>query len=307
MDKQKLYEEDLPLFPDIEQYKQQLDILKEVTEENTPFEKLRDKYFDLAVILPQMIAFQTPDVFNKHKLFRVRLNIDETKEDVRLIQTHSYPPGHVCVENARANLKGKSVFYCSNNPTAALLESKPKVGDIAYISIWKPKTTRNTKIALCLPFNLKSENDAHVLSRQAWVFAEQHYEAEARNKSQHFIELNKFLAERYVKESKPYYLTSWLSDEILYGEHWRDLILYPSIASNTDYCNMAIHPNFVNQFVDFDRILRVKIIGVDGNQIAFNMGPVGIIQNSNIEWMKPTNKEEVLLNDFGFELQKSEK
>jgi hypothetical protein len=70
---------------------------------------------------------------------------------------------------------------------------------------------------------------------------------------------------------------------------------------------MAIHPNFVNQFVDFDRILRAKIIGVDGNQIAFNMGPVGIIQNSNIEWMKPTNKEEVLLNDFGFELQKSEK
>src|SRR5690606_29329039 len=106
------------------------------------------------VLLPQIITYQDPDNFNTHKLFRVRLNIVESREDCSLIQTYSYPPAFVCTENGRANLKGKSVFYCSNDPSAALLEAKPKPGDIAFMSIWKPVVDRKVKFAHCLPIDL---------------------------------------------------------------------------------------------------------------------------------------------------------
>ena len=138
----KIYDEDLSLFPNIEQFKRQLQQLRELTPDSIPFEKLYDKYFDLGVILPHMISMQTAENFNKLKFFRVRLNINENAEDTRIVQTHSFPPGNVCKENGRANLKGKSVFYCSNDPLCALFESKPKIGDIAHISIWNGLSNR---------------------------------------------------------------------------------------------------------------------------------------------------------------------
>lgn len=300
------YDEDIDHFPDLEKYLEQLEELKKTTPDNTPFKELSDKYFDLAVILPQIIAYQKPANFNSLKLFRVRLNIDENKEDLSLIQTHSYPPSFICSENGRANLKGHSVFYCSNESMAALEESKPKIGDIAYISMWTPMIDRIVKIAHCLPIDLMSSNKWHVMANEAWQFMASYYKEKAPDKHQHFIELNKFISDRFVKEAKPYYLTSWLANEILYGEHWRDLILYPSIASDRNYCNMAIHPNFVNIHLKFEMFLKIEIIDIKNKQIVINRGPIGIVQKNAIRLIKATNKEDILFKEYGFDIGKWE-
>lgn len=297
------YDEDLDKFPDLNLYLAQLEKLKNVTPDNVPFEKLYDKYFDLAVLLPQIIAYQNPEKFNNHRLFRVRLNINEESEDLSLIQTYSYPPTIICTENGRANIKGRSVFYCSNDPTAALLESRPNIGDIAFVSIWKPIVNRQVKIAHCLPVNLEPSNHWNVMALEAWRYTIDYYTEKAKEKNQHFIELNKFIAERFVNEKKPYYLTSWLSNEILCGKYWRDLILYPSIATNSKYCNMAIHPNFVNNYLKFEQVIRVKIADTSIEQIAFNMARVGKINNNAIEWVKPSDSQEILLKEYGFEIR----
>lgn len=300
-DDKKIYDSDLSLFPDLEQYKLQLKQLGELTPENTPFDKLYDKYFDLAVIFPQMTAMQTVDNFNQHRFFRVRLNVNEDIEDTRVIQTHSYPPGYVCKENGRANLKGKSVFYCSNDPTCALLESKPKVGDIAHVSIWNGTATRDIKIAVCLPIDLTEVNSFQVMANEAWVFAEKHYSNEARDKFQHFIELNKFISERFVQEKSPYFLTSWFADQILFhNDHWRDYILYPSMESNKHYCNMAFHPNTVTKYMTLEKVIRVKIVEVSDRGLKLTMGRVGEIEKTNIKWRKVTDKEDQLFTDYGF-------
>ncbi|MBN7815132.1 RES domain-containing protein [Algoriphagus pacificus] len=297
----KTYDEDLSLFPDLQQYKRQLQQLRELTPDNTPFDKLYDKYFDLAVILPQITAMQTAENFNQHRFFRVRLNINEDTEDTRIIQTHSYPPGYVCKENGRANLKGRSVFYCSNDPTCALLESKPKVGDIAHISIWRGAATRDIKIALCLPFNLTDFNSFQVMANEAWAFAKKHYTDEARDKFEHFIELNKFIADRFVQERIPYFLTSWFADQILFhNDHWRDYILYPSVESNKKYCNMAFHPNTVTRFMTLEKVIRVKIVKVENKDVEFTMGRVGEIEKTNLKWRKATDIEDKLFTDYGF-------
>lgn len=51
-----IYDQDLDKFPALEKYLAQLEQLKNVTVDNVPFEKLYDKYFDLAVLLPQIIG-----------------------------------------------------------------------------------------------------------------------------------------------------------------------------------------------------------------------------------------------------------
>ena len=127
----KIYDEDLHLFPGLEAYKQGLKELPDLLWDSISQEDLYNKFYDAAVILPQMIVHQEAQNFNELKFFRVRLNINTDIEDLSLIQTYSYPPGFVCNSNGRANLKGYSVFYCSNNPTCALLESKPKIGDFS--------------------------------------------------------------------------------------------------------------------------------------------------------------------------------
>lgn len=63
---------------------------------------------------------------------------------------------------------------------------------------------------------------------------------------------------------------------------------------------MAIHPNFVTNYLKFEQVIRVKITDIRMEQVAFNMGPVGKIKNNAIEWFNASNKEEILLNEYGF-------
>jgi len=301
-DQYKVYDANLDDYPEFEEYRKRLSSLKLLSPENTTFKELPDKFFDAAVTLPQSSVLISPDNFNKQKFFRVRLNIDKESEILDLIQTYSYPPGIVCKDNGRANLKGKSVFYCSNTPTAALLESKPKNGDIAHISWWEPQATRQIKAGVCLPISLNANNDFVKIADQMWRYANNIYKQEAKEKLKHLMELDRFIAERFVEEKPPYFLTSWFSDTMLFGPFWRDLIIYPSIASNQDYCNMVFHPNTVNQQLKFKKVIEVKINFVDNFRCGFHLGSVGELDKTNLKWTKSDDKEDLLFRQFGFEV-----
>ena len=155
-----------------------------------------------------------------------------------------------------------------------------------------------------MPYNLKVQNEFQQIANDAWKFAKEHYTKEARDKFRHFIELNKFITDRFINEKPPYLLTSWLSQQILFNkELWRDYILYPSIESNTDYCNMAFHPNTVNSQMRFEKVIRVKIESINNDRISFSLGRVGELTPTNIQWRAVTDIEDKLFKDYGFEPQ----
>lgn len=287
----KLTKEEIIEFPPIEEYKKKLAKLFSTDLSHLNQREIHDFYFDHAIILPNLISYQVPSHFNLVKYFRVRLNIDESIENIHLSRTFSYPPQSICSQNGRANIKNQSVFYCSNFPEAAIIESKPKEGDIAYLSIWKTAARSTVRFNVCLPPILKQKNGFNQMAYEMWQTAKNLYSNESKELYQHLLELNKYIVNCYINEKSPYTLSSWLSDQILYREGWRDAIIYPSIASIQKYCNVAFHPNSVDQHLIIEKVFRLRINSVNGIQIAFNIGPVGELQNTNIHWREANDNE----------------
>ena len=286
-----ILESDLAEFPNLDMYKENLKLLKDYNFNGaTPWE-ISEKYYHYATIFPQAFITQNPDRFNQHSFYRVRLNIDTNTEDINLIQTHSYPLPCFCGQNGRANLKGKSVFYCSNKPGAALFECKPKKGDEGFLSIWKPVAKRPIKFGVLLPTDLRQDNPWYELAISTFSTINDYLRAHAKDKFQHFVELYRFIAERFIEEKEPYHLTSWLSHELIYGEKWKDLILYPSVATDKLYCNMAFHPNTVHTQLRLEKVIRFIVRDVDGGRFLYSPGQVGEPKDTNIIW-RPSRPEE---------------
>ena len=252
------------------------------------------RYFDLAKLLTVPKYTIEKEKFNKLELFRSRLNINIEKEDINLVSTYSYPPPSFCIENGRANLKNKTVFYCSDEVVTAINESRPKNGDEVFLSIWKPITTRDIECSVCLPHNLNTKNRWSGIAKEVFEKLIKYYGEQAQSKSEHFIELNRFLTELFLNEKKPYSLTSMISNEHLYngdGNSWKDFLVYPSSATNSVYCNLAIHPNFVNSNLELVKVINLKIKGEVDKFFKFNIIKVGELKGNKMIW-RANNSED---------------
>lgn len=290
-----LTQEDLDSLPDLPSYIEDLKRLDSFDFSDSTTEEIYHRFYDLARIFPLKYEIFKPEKFNTHLYYRVRLNINPNEEDLSLIQTYSYPPSFICKENGRANLKGKSVFYCSNSLRSAIYESKPKGECEGFISVWKGNTTRPIKFGLCLPDKLPDVNEWQLTASD---MAEYHYKyllTYAKDKIPHYQALNDFIATKFISEEKPYYLTSMLSDISLFDkEFWRDCILYPGVLSKGTQCNIAFHPNSVNENLKFEKVFRIRIVSNDNDLISFKIGKVGYIENTHINW-RNLNEDEIKL------------
>lgn len=292
----ELNSEDLASFPEFLTYKSDLEKLELYKFSDLSNAEILDKIYDLAKTIPGSVGWFEPQNFNYHKFYRVRKNIDRNAEDITLAQTYSYPPGKFCFENGRANLKGKSVFYCSNEPLAALLEVKPEAGDEMFLSVWQGIADKKIKVGNLLPPDLTEKNVWNEMSKNSFNKTIKKLNSRVGDKITHLEMLHKFVSYLFRTESKPYPLTSMISWEYLYGQMWRDLIIYPSVVSNELYCNMAFHPNSVDRNLRFEKVIKLKIDYVGDNGIKYSLGQkVGFIENTKMKWRDRTEKESELL------------
>lgn len=288
---QNIYDEDLNNFPDFKTYVANLTKLENYNFDNHTTREIYDKFHDLATILPTVYQMLNIEAFNEERFYRARLGINRKKEDISLKQTYSYPPPSVCNENGRGNLKNKSVFYCSNNPNCSMLEVKPKIGDDGYLSVWKGNAKKAVKVGILLPYDLPLQNEWNYMARDSFKYLESSLQKEAKEKLKHFMALYKFIPDRFIREKKPYHLTSMISNELLYGELWRDFIIYPSVTAKTYMCNMAFHPNFVNENLVFEKVIRYFVFNIKDEQPKFHLGKVGYLENNKMIWRDANEKE----------------
>ncbi|WP_010179668.1 hypothetical protein [Aquimarina agarilytica] len=291
----KIYQEDLDSFPNFETYIHELKTLNKSDFSQLTERDVYDKYFDFAKILPTSFGMLDTEKFNSHKFYRVRLKKDiGDKEDITLKQTFSFPPTSILKKNGRANLKYKSVFYCSNNPNGAIIESKPEIGDEGYLSVWKGMSKRSIKAGICLPNDLPEENVWNLMAKDSFEYIRETLPKETKDKFKHFESLYSFIANRFITETKPYPLTAMISNELLYGELWRDFIIYPSVLARTKICNMAFHPNSVNENLILEKIIKFKIVDKKDKQFKFQLGKVGHYENTKLIWKNRTESENEL-------------
>src|SRR6185437_7079959 len=123
---------DLKKFPPLQEYIQGLKELMKMNLSVLTTKEMADVFYKRVVLFQQVFGLNPSECFNEREFYRVRMNIQEN-EDENLLRTYSYPPASACEKNGRANLSGRSVFYCSDHAGTALLESKPKEGQIGYL------------------------------------------------------------------------------------------------------------------------------------------------------------------------------
>lgn len=278
--------------PSLEEFKLHLEDLKNIKLVDPTIDEIHKTYFSILPFLPRMLSRINFDENRELPFYRVRLNIDPQKEDLSLIRTYSYPSADHCKTSGRANRRGKTVFYCSNKAFAAIFESKPKVGDIGYLSIWENDITRPLNAAVYLPKKFNNPNEWETVANSAHKFADSYFEINGKDKVEHFKELKNFISDRFVTENYPYALTSFVSDEALFGKDAKDLVLYPSVASNSHYCNFAIHPNIVERYLTFKKVIRFKVLGINSNlELSLSTGRIGEVIQNNIVWRDATFEE----------------
>ena len=281
-EKDELLEEDFSEYTSIEEYKTKLQELKNIDLANSTLEEIEQCFEKYIKIIPSLTAFFSIENFNTFQFYRVRLNIDSDSEALNLIRTYSYPLPQFCKQNGRANLKNKSVFYCTNSPITAILESRPKVGDIGYLSIWEAKTNRMMKGGILLPKDLKNSNLWQPLTIDIHKNTFENYSKE--RKAEFYLETIDFVANLFLTEKEPYPFTSLASNELIYGEKWKDFIVYPSFLHDGHSSNMAIHPNIVDTFLKFKKVIRFKLLDIQNDKHTYSTGRVGEIVNTDIKW-----------------------
>lgn len=240
-------------------------------------------------VIPLLTAFFDKENFNKFQFYRVRLNIDDSVESIFLSRTYSYPLPQFCKTNGRANLKNKSVFYCTNSPITAILESKPKIGDIGYLSIWEGNADRKVKGGVLLPEELKQTNPWQFLAKD--IYKEVYKDYATVPKSEFYLATINFIADLFITEKEPYHITSHIADNLIYGEKWKDFIVYPSFVHDGHSCNMAFHPNIADKFLKFQKVIRFKLLDIQGDKHVYSTGRVGEILNTNITWRYANDNE----------------
>ena len=68
-------------------------------------------------------------------------------------------------------------------------------------------------------------------------------------------------------------------------------IIYPSVISNSSYCNMAFHPNSVLENLKFENVYKIKINNLSDDQIEFSFGVIWSLNNSRMIWKRTTLEE----------------
>ena len=281
---------DFEQFQSIEQLRAKLAELKFLRLNHLDQEQIKKVVFDYFGLIPSQVGYFAPENFNNHYFYRARVNL-HLKEDLNLIKTYSYPLPQFCKENGRANLKNKSVFYCSNFALTAIFETKPNIDDIGYLSIWKGNTKRKIKSGIILPENLNRENPWSDLASDFHQKLREYNTTNPSSKDLFQLEIIKFIADLYISETPSYPLTSWIANELLYGENWKDFIVYPSNINQSMNCNYAFHPNSADRFLNFEKVIRFKVVDKVGENYTLSTGRVGEIINTNMVWRNATEEE----------------
>lgn len=273
--------------PKIEKYREDLKFLKDQNFSDKSVFEISSQISEKAIILPTITSTTEIGNLGVSLFHRVRLidHKDMSNEDMSLIQSYSYPPSSTCMENGRGNLKKTSVFYCASTGDAAMQESNVEVASEGFLSVWGIKPKKKLKFGLLLSDDLPKENPwkpvVEYLSREE--FQKIHLETEGKY-YEHMRELRSFFYNLYMHEAKPYPITSFISNKLLYQRNDLDFIAYPSVKRSHKQINFAFHPNSVNLFLNIQRVFRFKISANDSEGISFDIIGTGYLEGTRIKW-----------------------
>ncbi|MFT6443276.1 MAG: hypothetical protein ACJASM_002836 [Salibacteraceae bacterium] len=304
-----------PKFPDSAQAKKAIERLNGIewpnfTDQTQVVDFIKDfekQYFKDLEALPNVFKFKKPSEFVL-PLFRVREFDPIANKD--LISEYSYPPSNIA-KIGRCNFPKRPVFYCSNNPMVALLET---IRDGEYkdktfcISKWRINPSEQEFVLEhFLRSDLPEDNPFKILVDAERSQLREEFKEFWNDEIEHGFELiQEFLHKAFISD-KNYGLSATLAHRTIFAPHnmATDILIYPSVQSRFKGVNMAISPNFSDQQMHAQRMYLVKVNNVDLDKDEFKLTftkHYAVVEKNLILWKKitPENQEyrQFLLEDF---------
>lgn len=245
------------------------------------------------VYFPFETTFTRPYNIDRFPVYRGRLNIDLHQENIFLARTFSYPNPVFCSSNGRANVAKFPVFYCSDNAGTAVAELRPKVGDTVFLSEWVIRCHRSTEQATMFPPTIETGNPwikiATNLRRGRVSFYEEHFGKEVTDRVDQIFS---FFGDLFLNEGPPYAVTSSLAFNFLY-KRLVDYLIYPSFVTRAGSCNLAFHPNFVDEFFQIDRVFNLYVDKTDQDGAVVRVVGVAEYWKNILAWRLPYVDEDL--------------
>ncbi len=289
------FQKEVNRFPDLETLQRNLAELMSVDKSGMSQQEIRDTFFRHAILQPFSYIAYDGNKLNLLTAFRARVGIDAISEDITCPKTFSYPPSQFCRQNGRANLMGKPVFYCSDQGGTAMIETKPALGSTIYLGKWGVLCNREWRISCFLPPDIPSRNPWYNLAQNQFDHVSKYAQQIGLGKAEQLEHITNFLAKAFVGEVPPYYLTSWLADEVLYGYAGIDMLVYPSFTTSANTCNLAIRPDFADSYMKLQKVYRLLVTRLSDTTINYQTQAVGNVTSGKIEWSAPSLEDEMEL------------
>ncbi len=299
--------------PEIDLYKQKVENFFKIDLTGISQVQIGEKFFETIGVLPHIATKINPGMLNNQQFYRVRIiKAGKKKPDLNLVRSFSYPDPHLIDKNGRANIKDTTVFYCSDRFNTAVLEVCPEPGDTLYVSFWNMDCDRDIVYKGYLPHkSMKDRSRLYELAQKDF----EHYKQmlidhNVDHKMEQLIYIYDVITEVFTMGKEPYNFSSYLAHSMMYNYFGIDFLLYPSRQTQFTGNNMAIHPNFVDQFMTLDKVytLEIKDISiVEGGDCNMKMtyGRVGHVEKTNIQWLPFTIEDNEIIKkacDESFQL-----
>lgn len=233
-------------------------------------------------------------------------------DNVFLVKSFSYPPKDKTELN-RANWNNFPVFYAASNILVSEMEMK-KNENYIFISCWKSK-----KELIVIPFInsliSKSNNAKEIKDKISNSFKIQF--GKDIHKAQKILdEFNQKQFSKRIEKLNDYKYSAWNSYRYLYELRDRikiDAIAYPTILNTSKGINFAIHPEFVDSYMELECVYLINYkLEIKNNAISATRNPIriGIPEDGLVLWRNLTKIEQDFFTkhhhvpEFGFHKKK---
>ena len=299
--------------PDLNLYKKNVEGFFQLDLTGMSQDQIGKQFIETVGVLPHIATRINPAMMNNQTFYRVRIVKPGKKiPDLNLVRSFSYPDPHLIEKNGRSNIKDTTVFYCSDRFNTAVLEVCPEPGDTLYVSFWNLDCDRDIVYKGYLPHqSMKDRSKLYDLALKDFNhYRQMLIDNNVGHKIEQLIHIYDVITEVFTMGKEPYNFSSYLAHSMMYNYYGIDFLLYPSRQTQFTGNNMAIHPNFVDQFMTLERIytLEIKDVSIQvGGDCSMNMsyGKVGHVEKTNIQWLPFTMKDNEIIKracDESFQL-----
>ena len=308
-------------FPKINEVKEALKRIKEKGFPAFDSTKSVDSYVEQIkdIFTEEFGYYFAPLQVFKHRQFN--LNIFRAREyesfsNINLVREHSYPPQNL-VGFGRCNFPKFPVFYSSNDGMTALIEAVKANGNTKQcISRWSITSPESELVFQSfLQVALPDENHYKMLSdvvkdKIGEPFFNEYGRQLEKEREQGVLEYLKFMDGTFINDNN-YNLSAAFAHSALYAPHnfRTDILMYPSVQTMHKGVNLAISPNFVENYLKLDRLYIVSLENYNTNngKVKVQFHKYAEVEKNVVIWkkIKPDDEKynELIRNDFGIPLK----